>query len=69
MREVDEMLQFAQKMRSAEESASLVYFRQETRYGTATAGLPRRGFSEPGRMPVRLAKSSGRYDDLLVPAI
>ena len=36
-----------------------VYFRQETRYGTATAGLPRRGFSEPGRMPVRLAKSSG----------
>jgi hypothetical protein len=37
----------------------VVYFRQETRYGTATVGLPRRGFSEPGRMPVTLAKSSG----------
>ena len=41
------------------EAITLVYFRQETSYGTATVGLPRHDFSEPGRIPVRLAKSSG----------
>ena len=37
----------------------MVYFSTDPSYVRATVGLPRREFSEPGRMPVRLAKSSG----------